>query len=110
MTANRYKVLGQINPSANTQTTLYTVPASNSAVISSITICNQGATTATFCLAVQVAGATITNKQYLNFNTPVPANDTIHMTLGMTLAATDALSANANTASVSFNVFGSEIY
>ena len=110
MTTNRYKVLGQINPSANTQTTLYTVPASNSAVISSITICNQGSTLATFSLAVQVAGATITNKQYLNFNTPVPANDTIHMTLGMTLAATDVISANANTTSVSFNVFGGEIY
>ena len=110
MTTNRYKVLGQINPSANTQTTLYTVPASNSAVISSITICNQGSTLATFSIAVQVAGATITNKQYLNFNTPVPANDTIHMTLGMTLAATDVISANANTTSVSFNVFGSEIY
>ena len=107
---NKYKVLGQLNPAANTQTTLYTVPSSNSAVISSITICNQGSTLATFSLAVQVAGATITNKQYLNFNTPVPANDTIHMTLGMTLAATDVISANANTTSVSFNVFGSEIY
>jgi glucose-6-phosphate dehydrogenase assembly protein OpcA len=107
---NKYKVLGQLNPAANTQTTLYTVPSSNSAVISSVTVCNQGSTVATFSIAVQVAGATITNKQYLNFNTPVPANDTIHMTLGMTLAATDVISANANTTSVSFNVFGSEIY
>jgi len=107
---NKYKVLGQINPAANTLTTLYTVPSSNSAVISSVTVCNQGSTVATFSLAVQVAGATITSKQYLNFNTPVPANDTIHMTLGMTLAATDVISANANTTSVSFNVFGSEIY
>ena len=38
--ARAYKILGQINPAANVLTTLYTVPASNSAIISSITIAN----------------------------------------------------------------------
>jgi hypothetical protein len=108
--ANRYKVLGQLNPSANTLTTLYTVPASNSAVISTVTICNQSANVATFSLAVRPAGATIASQHYVNFNTPVPGNDTISVTLGMTLSATDVLTANANVATVSFNAFGTEIY
>ena len=75
-----------------------------------ITICNQSSTPATFCIALQKAGASLSSQQYVNFNTPIPGNDTINLTLGLTMAATDVLSANANTASVSFNVFGSEIY
>jgi hypothetical protein len=39
--ATTYKVLGQLNPAATTPTTLYTVPASTSTVVSTITICNQ---------------------------------------------------------------------
>ena len=34
--ATTYKVLGQSNPSATTATTLYTVPASTQAVVSTI--------------------------------------------------------------------------
>ena len=108
--ATSYKILGQLNPPANTQTTVYTTPAANSTVISTITICNQSNTAATFCIALQKAGASLSSQQYVNFNTPIPGNDTINLTLGITMAATDVLSANANTSSVSFNVFGSEIY
>ena len=42
------KVLGQSNPSATTVTTLYTVPASKEAVISSISVANLAAADATF--------------------------------------------------------------
>jgi hypothetical protein len=104
-----YKVLGQSNPAANTNTALYTVPANTSTVISTVTICNQSATSAWFNLAVQPAGAALANKHYVNFNTPVPGNDTVSLTLGITLGNTDILSCNANTSTVSFNVFGSEI-
>jgi hypothetical protein len=104
-----YKVLGQINPTANTQTTLYTVPAATSTIVSTVAICNLSATATTFSLAVQPAGAAIANKNYLNFNTPLPANDTITLTIGMTLATTDVISANAASSLVSFNAFGSEL-
>jgi hypothetical protein len=104
-----YKVLGQINPTANTQTTLYTVPAATSTIVSTVAICNLANTATTFSLAVQPAGATLVNKNYINFNTPLPANDTITLTIGMTLATTDLLSANAASSNVSFNAFGSEL-
>jgi len=51
-----YKVLGQSNPAATTATTLYTVGAGKSAVVSTITVCNQAAATATFRIAVRVSG------------------------------------------------------
>jgi hypothetical protein len=105
-----YKVLGQLNPTANTQTTLYTTPVGNNTVISTIAICNQANTSTTFCVAVQASGAALQARHYINFNTPVPANDTITMTLGMTLGATDILSVNAASSTVSFSAFGTEIY
>jgi hypothetical protein len=104
-----YKVLGQINPTANTLTTVYTVPAATQAVISTVTICNLANTASTFSLAVQPANAAISNKHYVNYQTTLPANDTVALTIGMTLANTDVISANCSTANVSVNVFGSEI-
>ena len=107
--ATIYKVLGQINPTANTATTVYTVPASTNTVISTVTVCNQAVTAASFSLAVRPAGEALASKHYVNFNTSIPANDTLALTLGITMAATDVLTANANTATVSFNAFGTEI-
>ena len=105
-----YKVLGQSNPTANTQTTLYTTPSGNNTVISTIAICNQASTSTTFCVAVQASGAALQSKHYVNFNTPVPANDTITLTLGITMGASDILSVNAASSTVSFSAFGTEIY
>jgi hypothetical protein len=104
-----YKVLGQINPSSNTATTVYTVPSLTSTVLSTVTVCNQASTGATFRLAVRPSGETLAAKHYVNYDTPVPANDTISLTLGITLAATDVLTAYANSSSISINAFGSEI-
>jgi hypothetical protein len=104
-----YKVLGQINPSANTLATLYTVPFATNTVISTITVCNQSTTPAAFSIAVRPAGVAIVNSHYINFDTLVLGNDTVALTLGITLAATDVLSCNANTSTVSFNAFGSEL-
>jgi hypothetical protein len=105
-----YKVLGQINPTANTLTTAYTVPAANSAVISTVSVCNQSATATTFRIAIQPAGAAIAAKHYINYDTSLPGSDTITLTLGLTMAATDVLSANVGSSTVSVGVFGSEIY
>lgn len=104
-----YKVLGQSNPLADTNTTLYTVPAGNSAVISTITICNLIGTVANFRIAVRPAGESIANKHYVNYDTQVPASDQLALTMGMTLSATDVVTVYANTATVAFNIFGSEI-
>ena len=105
-----YKILGQSNPSATTNTTLYTVPAGNSAVCSTLNVCNLDAAAALYRVAIRQAGEAISNKQYIAYNTIVPANDAISLTLGMTLAATDIVTVYANTASVAFNLFGTEIY
>ena len=105
-----YKVLGQSNPTANTLTTVYTVPAGNSAVISTVTVCNMSTSNATYRLAIQPAGRTIAANSYLVFDATVLAKDTTALTLGITLGATDVLSANCSLANVAINVLGSEVY
>jgi hypothetical protein len=106
--ANFYKVLGQSNPAATTLTTLYTVPAARSAICSTLSIANIGIS-ATFRVAVRPAGATIANQHYLVYDASVNANDTVLLTLGISLATTDVVSVYASNTSVSFSLFGTEI-
>lgn len=107
--ANTYKVLGQSNPAATTATTLYTVPSATSAVCSTITICNQASTAGSFRIAIRTGGATLDPKQYIAYDTSIPANDVLTMTIGLTLATTDVVTIYASSANISFNLFGSEI-
>jgi glucose-6-phosphate dehydrogenase assembly protein OpcA len=102
------KVLGQVNPSATTATTLYTVPSAKSAVVSSLTICNQAASTATFRIAVRPAGATLAAVHYVAYDVTVGASDTTALTLGLTLATTDVVTVYASTATLSFHAYGDE--
>lgn len=108
-TATTYKVLGQSNPSATTATTLYTVPAATQTIVSTITVCNQAATAATYRIAVRVAGASLAASQYVAYDVSLPANATDTLTLGITLGATDVVTVYASSANVSFAAFGSEI-
>jgi len=107
--ATTYKVLGQSNPAATTATTLYTVPASTSTVVSTLVICNQAASAATYRISVRPAGGAQTTAMYLAYDVAVAANDSTALTLGVTLATTDIITVYASSATVSFTAFGSEI-
>lgn len=103
-----YKVLGQSAPSAKTLTTLYTVPSSTSAVASTLAICNRDVST-TYRVAVRPAGVSIANQHYIVYDGYLAANDTILLTIGLSLAATDVVSVYAGSANTSFSLFGAEI-
>ena len=107
--ATTYKVLGQVNPAATTATTAYTVPSATQAVVSTISICNQAATAATYRIAVRVAGSALSAEEYIVYGATVPASDSTFITVGMTLNATDVVTVYASSATLSFNLFGSEI-
>jgi hypothetical protein len=107
--ASTYKVLAQSAPSATTNTDVYTVGSGKSAVISTITVCNRSASSATYRVAIRVAGSTLSNEEYIAYDAVLPGSDTIALTFGVTLAATDVITVYASTANVSFNIFGSEI-
>lgn len=102
------KVLGQVNPSATTATTLYTVPAGKTAVISTIVIANLSTSAATYRIAIRVAGSALSNEEYIAYDVALSANDSTALTLGITLAATDVVTVYASSANVAFNAFGDE--
>lgn len=107
--ANAYKVLGQEDDASANNVTLYTVPASTETIISTIIICNREASANTFRLAVRPDGATLANEHYLAYDTNIDANDTITLTLGITLDASDVISVGASDANVTFQAYGTEI-
>ena len=104
-----YKVLGQIAPAATTATAIYTVPSATEAVVSSVTICERGGAAATFRLSVRPNGATLADQHYLVYDADITGNDTIILTVGLTLDATDVLEAYASSGDLTFHAYGSEI-
>ena len=108
--ATTYKVLGQSNPAATTNTTLYTVPSATSAVVSSIIICNQTASAATYRIAVRpAADGSTAAKHWIVYGATVAASDSTVLTIGATLATSDKIQVYASTANLSFTAFGSTI-
>jgi len=107
--AQAYKVLAQSAPAATTNTDMYTVGAGLQIVASTVTICNRGAAAATYRIAVRSGGAAIANQHYIAYDAAVAANDTIALTLGITLQAADIVTVYASSANLSFNIFGCEI-
>lgn len=106
--ATTRKVLGQIAPAAATLSDLYTVPASASAVASTIVATNRGMTATKIRVAVRVGGAAVSDKDYLIYDLTVPGCNGHAMTIGMTLATTDVVSVYSLSGNVSFNLFGAE--
>lgn len=104
-----YKVLGQIAPSATTATGIYTVPSATEAVVSSVSVCNRGTGSAQYRLSVRPNGASLANQHYLVYDATIAGNDTLILTIGVTMDATDVLEAYASTGDLSFQAYGSEI-
>jgi hypothetical protein len=108
--AATYKVLGQLAPSATTESTLYTVTTGKSAVVSTLVICNQAAVSATYRIAVRpAADATTVTKHWIVYGATVAASDSTALTMGITLASGDVIRVWASSATLSFSAFGSEI-
>jgi len=108
--ANTYKVLAQRAPTASTLFDIYAVPTSNSAVISTMNICNTSFTTASsFRIAIRPANTALVTASYIAYDVPIAVGDSIALTMGVTLAATDVVSV-FSAGNVTFNLFGSEIY
>lgn len=106
--ATTYKVLGQSAPAATTLTTLYTVPALTSTVVSTLCVCNTGSS-ASFRVAIRPAGAAIDPKHYIVYDSVLSANDSVFLTLGVSLATTDVVSVYSSSTTLTFSAFGTEI-
>lgn len=107
--ADTYKVLGQAAPAGGADGAIYTVPAAKSAVVSSLVICNTGAAATTVRVHARVAAAGAAVGNALVYDMPIAGNDTVVLTLGATLTATDILSGRSAAGGVTFTAFGDEV-
>lgn len=104
-----YKVLGQTAPASATLATLYTVPSSTQACVSTVSVCNTAATATSYRIAVRPQGATVASQHYIAYDASIPGNDTTVLTIGISLGASDVVSCYATTNTLSFAAFGAEI-
>jgi len=108
-----YKILGQIQTTANVLTTIYTVPAATNTMISTITICNQSSNTVSVNVAANVSGSAVTTRNFIVSGYALGAAETLVLEPRVSLNVGSILSANitgANASSnISINAFGVEI-
>lgn len=107
--ATAYKILGQSSPAALTWTTAYTCPASTQTVVSTISICNTGLVEAMVRIALRPNGAALATQHYLVYDVVILPSDTIAITVGATVDASDLIAVYSNKTGVAFSIFGSEI-
>jgi hypothetical protein len=108
---NTYKILGRLASAAATNEVLYTVPSSTQAVVSTVIVANRSANPQQYRMVVlPAAGTTIAVEHYIAYDVSIAGNDSLALTLGITLDTGNTIrcyTTNANT--LTFTAFGSEI-
>lgn len=106
--SDEIKILGQVNPPANTTATLYTTPDLTQTTVSSLVVCNFGSNQGHFRVSVHAGGEAADNKQWL-FHTDNLANHTTRtVVIGICLNQTDVIKVYADNSNFAFNLFGVE--
>lgn len=109
--ANTYKRLGAAagNGTIATGSTLYTCPTATSAVVSTLTVCNTSSTAATYTICISTT-TSYAAAGYVVYQASIAGNDTVGLTFGMTLDATNKyLLCSSSASTVSFSAFGIEV-
>ena len=92
-----------------TYTTLYSTPSATTANISTIAICNTASAAAGYRIGITSSETTPTASQWLVYDASVPANDTVFLTIGISLSANKYLRVSSNANTVAFTAFVSEV-
>jgi hypothetical protein len=113
MATTTYKILGQLAAASAVTATeaIYTAGTATGtqSVVSTITVCNRGTASTTYRLAVRPDGTAVANSHYIAYDATIAGNDTVALTLGITMDKSDILGAYAGNANLTFNAFGAEI-
>ena len=111
-----YKILGQIVTTANSIANVYVVPATTSASIGTITVCNGTANDVLLDLVMRPSTEALATKHYIVRGITLPAADTLIIDSGVTLNTGAILAANttggnaaASAAGISVHAYGVEI-
>ena len=110
--ANSFKILGQVNPTANTQSNVYVVPTATAAVINSINIDNTGTANASYSIIIVPSTDNSTSplpKHFILRGSIAPSGDTVLLDFPFTLPAGTVVAANTNNGSLAISAFGVEV-
>lgn len=108
-----YAILGQVAPADTNNANLFSVVTAHNYVVSTINVANTSVSAASFRVFARKAGAAAAASNAIVYDTIIPANSTITLTLGVTLDGTagDLLTVRSGTANaITFTAFGSDIY
>jgi len=97
--------------STGTYATLYNTGAATEAIISSIVVTNTSSTTALYRVAIMGSAGTpaLANGEFIIYDATIQGNDTVALTLGVTLGNTKYIRVASSANTVCFNAFVSEI-
>lgn len=98
-------ILGRASLSANTDTTLYTVPSTKLSSLT-INICNTNLVPALIRLAITDTGSVQANS-WIFFDFGIPSNSTLEKT-GIVMEAGEAIIINSSVANVTAMIYGYE--
>lgn len=101
-----YRILGQVAPEAETTTNLYVVPANVQVPACRVWICNRDTAT-TFRLSLAPAGVEDANEQFIAYDMPIDANESMDFGPFCLLSA-DVIRVWSKSGGVSFTVTGLE--
>ena len=99
--ANTAKALFRGAATTTTSTTLYTVPASTTAVITNIAVTNTSSTAYTFTMSLDDVA--------IHTATSILGNSTVYIDCKQVLATTKTIKGGASNAAVNFHISGMEI-
>lgn len=99
--ANKY-LRKYVTPSATTETTLYTVPASNTSILSSLRITNRNANTALLDVYVYPVGGATAYRMLKSYTLPSSSTMDAFSGVPLILEATDIVKIKASVADVDF--------
>ena len=107
-TAYKYAQV-QGTSSTGTYATLYTTPSATEAVISSVVITNQSSSAVTIRIGLDTTAGTPGSDEWLVYDASVAGNDTVALTLGITMDASKYLRVSSSADTCNFSAFLSEI-
>jgi len=103
-----YKILGQ-SAITTAVSNVYTVPANTQAVISSIVVANRSSSNVNYRISVCQNAAAVSNSNYIAYDAVISGNDSIGLSLGITMGNNDLIAANASSNVITLSIFGTEI-
>jgi len=103
--------LGQLRPANTTAASIYSPGASETAVISTLVICNQTTSAATYRIFIDNDGSTYDQSTALWYDTTIDANTTVQYQthIGMDDASGNMAVRTSSANALTFTIFGSVI-